>query len=62
MTQNFSCENIAFNILYNKFNVIFNELNESLKKYKLQNDKLIYIKDQLKEISEFLENEINEEN
>ena len=53
---------MRFNILYNKFNVIFNELNESLKKYKLQNDKLIYIKDQLKEISEFLENEINEEN
>ena len=39
MTQNFSSENIAFDILYDKFNVIFNELNDSLKKYKLQNDK-----------------------
>lgn len=57
MTQNFSCENIAFNILYNNFNCIFNDLTDSLKTYAKQSEKILYIRNQLKKIADYLESE-----
>ena len=57
MTQNFSCENIAFNILYNNFNCIFNDLSEALDSYSLQNDQIYQISNQLSEICDYLEEE-----
>jgi hypothetical protein len=63
MTQNFSCENISFNILYNNFNSIFNDVTEALRTQKLQDQQIFYVKNQLKNICNYLESEkFREEN